>query len=432
MQSNNNNSTLPTISASKEEVPFEEESVPQAKGSRAWATKKNLVIVGRGTVRIVSIPEKSEPVVPERANAAPSRRANTRAMQVDDEPEVVTVADTVDNVVCQVCSSGDGEASLLLCDGCDRGFHTWCINMRKVPKGAWYCTRCVKMAPIEVEKGTIAPGSQVYFYGRVSTKGQASFTRQDTIEDTQYNRAGYGTQNNTVLEWALNNGCFIMRTWTEANSAYNAKPVRVVTKRPGRRSRTESQWVYLPELNNLVSTIEKGPSHPIVVYAVNRFSRNVERARALLKRIHDAGSWVYSITENMSSLDPKFMTLVEAAQAESQRLSQRIMDARKRIKTQGGVLGQAPFGYTVIRNNAGLRILRENPIEQVIVKEIRAKYQKLITKVKVESRAVNTLVNECTTKYPNYTWNKTKIMEIINANQKPLNTFSKDLLSALE
>lgn len=387
-------------------------------------------------------PTVTQPVLPsikakKYSNPSPVKqeRVNTRSMhsemevqETDTDPVKVT---DVTDIMCTVCRQTTGEESMLLCDGCDRGFHTWCIGLRHVPSGSWYCTGCVGKEPLKVEQGVIAPGSQVYFYGRVSTKGQASFTRKDTHEDAQYNRAGYGTQNHTVLQWALENGCFIMQTWTEANSAYNAKPVRVVSKRPGRRTQTTTQVVYLPQLNELVSTIEKGPSFPIVVYAVNRFSRNVERGKALLKRIHDAGSWVYSITENMSSFDPEFVTFMKAAEAESQRLSQRIVDARKRIKTQGGLLGQAPFGYTVIRNNAGLRILRENPIEQVIVKEIRAQYQKDI-KGRAESKVIKSLVETCQTKYPNYTWTTSKITDIVKANQKPLNSFSKDLLSALE
>ena len=31
---------------------------------------------------------------------------------------------------------------MLLCDGCDKGFHTHCVQLRCIPRGAWHCRRC--------------------------------------------------------------------------------------------------------------------------------------------------------------------------------------------------------------------------------------------------------------------------------------------------
>jgi len=35
---------------------------------------------------------------------------------------------------------------MLLCDGCDRGFHMYCLKpaLKKIPKGTWYCPECKK------------------------------------------------------------------------------------------------------------------------------------------------------------------------------------------------------------------------------------------------------------------------------------------------
>lgn len=40
---------------------------------------------------------------------------------------------------CQFCQSGENEDKLLLCDGCDRGYHTYCFKpqMTSVPEGDW-------------------------------------------------------------------------------------------------------------------------------------------------------------------------------------------------------------------------------------------------------------------------------------------------------
>lgn len=46
---------------------------------------------------------------------------------------------------CQFCGSGDNEASLLLCDACDKGYHTYCFkpNEMIVPPGDWFCFECI-------------------------------------------------------------------------------------------------------------------------------------------------------------------------------------------------------------------------------------------------------------------------------------------------
>ncbi|XP_052754375.1 bromodomain adjacent to zinc finger domain protein 2B isoform X4 [Galleria mellonella] len=49
---------------------------------------------------------------------------------------------------CQFCLRGDDEEQLLLCDGCDKGYHTYCFKprMEKIPEGDWYCWECVNKA----------------------------------------------------------------------------------------------------------------------------------------------------------------------------------------------------------------------------------------------------------------------------------------------
>ena len=49
---------------------------------------------------------------------------------------------------CQLCHLGDNESSLLLCDGCDKGYHTYCFKpvITNVPEGDWYCYECINKA----------------------------------------------------------------------------------------------------------------------------------------------------------------------------------------------------------------------------------------------------------------------------------------------
>ncbi|XP_069558573.1 bromodomain adjacent to zinc finger domain protein 2B-like isoform X2 [Brachyistius frenatus] len=48
-------------------------------------------------------------------------------------------------VHCQLCQKGDNEELLLLCDGCDKGCHTYCHKPKitAVPDGDWFCPTCV-------------------------------------------------------------------------------------------------------------------------------------------------------------------------------------------------------------------------------------------------------------------------------------------------
>uniref|UniRef100_A0A3Q3KWN4 [histone H3]-trimethyl-L-lysine(4) demethylase n=1 Tax=Mastacembelus armatus TaxID=205130 RepID=A0A3Q3KWN4_9TELE len=51
----------------------------------------------------------------------------------------------VDLVVCLVCNSGGDEDRLLLCDGCDDSYHTFCLipPLSDVPRGDWRCPKCL-------------------------------------------------------------------------------------------------------------------------------------------------------------------------------------------------------------------------------------------------------------------------------------------------
>ncbi|CAO2821345.1 unnamed protein product [Amaranthus hypochondriacus] len=49
-----------------------------------------------------------------------------------------------DKVCCVECGSGDNARHLLLCDGCDHGYHLYCLKpiLVAVPKGSWFCPNC--------------------------------------------------------------------------------------------------------------------------------------------------------------------------------------------------------------------------------------------------------------------------------------------------
>jgi histone demethylase JARID1 len=46
---------------------------------------------------------------------------------------------------CELCQKNENEEDLLLCDGCNRGYHMYCLRppLHSVPKTDWYCLHCL-------------------------------------------------------------------------------------------------------------------------------------------------------------------------------------------------------------------------------------------------------------------------------------------------
>jgi len=53
-------------------------------------------------------------------------------------------------VPCPICNEADNEDVLLLCDGCDAPYHTYCLSLDGVPRGRWFCMECAHDAAVEV------------------------------------------------------------------------------------------------------------------------------------------------------------------------------------------------------------------------------------------------------------------------------------------
>ncbi|ESN91155.1 hypothetical protein HELRODRAFT_90399, partial [Helobdella robusta] len=57
-------------------------------------------------------------------------------------------------VSCQICCSDDDEGQLLLCDMCDKGYHTYCIRpkLQSIPEGDWYCYECISKRHLSMKR----------------------------------------------------------------------------------------------------------------------------------------------------------------------------------------------------------------------------------------------------------------------------------------
>ncbi|KAI1765094.1 hypothetical protein GGR53DRAFT_286791 [Hypoxylon sp. FL1150] len=80
---------------------------------------------------------------------------------LDENPEVE------EDKVCPMCSRADHEELLLLCDGCDSAYHTYCVDLDHIPRGHWFCMECVTaraelLQDPEAEVADFSDGSSDY------------------------------------------------------------------------------------------------------------------------------------------------------------------------------------------------------------------------------------------------------------------------------
>lgn len=69
-----------------------------------------------------------------------SRRRLNQPHRAPAEPADRSVSP---NLACTVCGDPDKAEVMLLCSGpCNRGFHTYCVNLDQVPSTEWYCEDC--------------------------------------------------------------------------------------------------------------------------------------------------------------------------------------------------------------------------------------------------------------------------------------------------
>ncbi|XP_017466457.1 PREDICTED: lysine-specific demethylase lid isoform X1 [Rhagoletis zephyria] len=96
----------------------------------------------------------STSVIEVRSQASGTALANATAQKKAPDPQIV---DPLLKYICHICNRGDVEESMLLCDGCDDSYHTFCLlpPLSSIPKGEWLCPRCVVE---EVSKPTEAFG----------------------------------------------------------------------------------------------------------------------------------------------------------------------------------------------------------------------------------------------------------------------------------
>ncbi|CAJ1049508.1 bromodomain adjacent to zinc finger domain protein 2B isoform X16 [Xyrichtys novacula] len=91
------------------------------------------------------------------------RSAAQLAMCIQQLQKSIAWERSIMKVYCQMCRKGDNEDLLLLCDGCDKGCHTYCHKPKitSIPEGDWYCPACISKASGPSPKSKKPPSKQV-------------------------------------------------------------------------------------------------------------------------------------------------------------------------------------------------------------------------------------------------------------------------------
>ncbi|EJD48519.1 hypothetical protein AURDEDRAFT_183424 [Auricularia subglabra TFB-10046 SS5] len=81
--------------------------------------------------------QMTEDVKDARLKRRPAEGSNAAAA---DQPKPST-----DQEVCRLCGKDERGTEMLLCDGCDAGYHTFCLDppLSAIPRGQWFCQKCL-------------------------------------------------------------------------------------------------------------------------------------------------------------------------------------------------------------------------------------------------------------------------------------------------
>ncbi|XP_053321235.1 lysine-specific demethylase 5A isoform X2 [Spea bombifrons] len=117
-----------------ETEPLEIGKPPEAKKMRVFGSAPRVIGVEN------NVKDKGDEVYKKRKNS----KLEAFGMQMRQRKGALSV-NFVDLYICLFCGRGDSEDKLLLCDGCDDSYHTFCLipPLPEVPKGDWRCPKCV-------------------------------------------------------------------------------------------------------------------------------------------------------------------------------------------------------------------------------------------------------------------------------------------------
>ncbi len=221
------------------------------------------------------------------------------------------------------------------------------------------------------QANTSAP-SKAIVYCRVSTPKQAGdvITNTANTANTE-NTNTANTENTTNTTFTTFNTCASFEAQERVCREYCSKN-NLTIKSVIRDVCSGFKYGEQERLELAVEDLEEGDY--LVVYDVDRFTRNIERGLRLLRELNTKKAFIYAVNDvcGYETLPDKqrFRQMLIQAQAESERKSDKIKACFREHKSRGSFLGKAPFGQSALKTREGIRKLEKNVTEQQIIKDI--------------------------------------------------------------
>ena len=128
-----------------------------------------------------------------------------------------------------------------------------------------------------------------------------------------------------------------------------------------------------PGLQDALSKACEQKDTALVVYSLSRLARSTRDAITIAERIDKAGCDLVSLSERIDTTTATgkmvFRTLAVLAEFERDLVSERTKAALQTKKARGERTGMIPFGHDL--DSSGVMLI-ENPMEQSIIRDIRA------------------------------------------------------------
>jgi DNA invertase Pin-like site-specific DNA recombinase len=225
---------------------------------------------------------------------------------------------------------------------------------------------------------------EIYIYTRVSTKKQSTDNKYGLICQKQL------CENNIKNNFSSINK---KQYFEDIGSSYKNKLI-------------------LTEMKKLIKNIK--PKTLILLSEASRLGRNFNMVKQILKIIDTNKSFIISVSENLiygnsKTQNHNFIKKVIDAERESNILSLRIKNTNSYIRQNGGHIGKAPFGYSVIKNEKNIPILKENLEEFKLIDNI--------VDLSNNCNSYNDIADNMNNNnlfYKNKLWTKTLVKKILN------------------